>query len=101
MSKALVFTFLGGGLVVAGVMMLANRNPDTAAKVKCEFAIEEATALRVSLTDVGRATVSGDEYNGTVRMPFTAGNTSYLGECVFVDGRFHRVTINGELVAGR
>jgi len=101
MMKAVVFALLGVGVVSAGAVYLSNRDPDAAAKIKCQFGIEEATRLKVRLADVARASVSGDEFNGTVRMNFTAGITPYVGECVFEHGRFRRVTVNGELVAGR
>lgn len=101
MRKALAFTVIGIGVVISFAVIGANADPDSSAKVKCEFGIENATALRVGTRDVVRATVSGDEFNGTVRMPFTAGSTAYIGECVFEHGRFRRITINGQIVAGR
>ena len=87
--------------VIGLIYFLSARNPDTSAIVKCEFGIEEATVLPVSLSALLNATVTGDEFNGTVRIPFDAGMTSYVGECVFKDGRFHRISLNGRIVAGR
>ena len=97
--------FLKVGLVgiaaIGIIFFIADRDPDTAAKVKCEFGIEEATMLPVNLSALLNATVTGDEFNGMVRIPFDAGITSYVGECIFKDGRFHRVSLNGRIVAGR
>jgi hypothetical protein len=101
MAKAVIVSLVAVGAVAAGALLLAKGNPATAAKVKCEFAIEDLTRLNVSTADVARARVSGDEFNGTVRMPFTIGSTAYVGECVFQHGSFHRVTLNGQLLAGR
>lgn len=91
-----------GVVAVGGIgLFVGTRNPDTAAKVKCEFGVEEATALRIGVADVARATVTGDEFNGTVQMRFNAGSTPYTAECIFEHGRFRRVSVNGEIVAGR
>ena len=99
--KSLYFVLAAVAAVIAGAVFLSKRDPNAAAKVKCEFGIEEATRLKVPIADVARASVSGDEFNGIVRMPFSADTTPYVGECTFKDGRFYRVTINGDLVAGR
>lgn len=100
MPKTVIFILIGFGIIAAGIVVLNNRDPGATAKVKCQFAIEELTALRIRLADVARASVSGDEFNGTVRMPFNAGVTSYLAECTLEHGRFKRVILNGNLLAG-
>lgn len=101
MSRALVFSLVGIALAGVGVVFWVNNNTDAAAKVKCEFAIEDVTRLRVSVSDVARARVVGNEIDGTVTMPFTFRDNRYLAECVFRHGRFERVTLNGEVIAGR
>jgi hypothetical protein len=101
MTKNLFFMLIGIAAAAIAAVFLVNRDPSAAAKVKCEFAIEDVTRLRVSVSDVARAHVTGNEIDGTVRMPFTFRDNSYLAECVFEHGRFRRVTLNGEVIAGR
>lgn len=101
MSKLAAFILLGIVAAAGAGFFLRPSDPRTSAKLKCEFGIEEATGLSVGLTDVSKATVTGDELNGTVQMQFAAGSTSYLAECIFEHGKFRRVMLNGKIIAGR
>lgn len=92
---------LGIGAAIGVFFYVGSSDPDSAAKVKCEFGIEEATGLSVGIRDVARATVTGDEFNGRVQMRFNAGATPYVAECVFEHGLFQTIMLNGEIVAGR
>jgi hypothetical protein len=101
MSKTLVSVLVGIAFAGVGAALWVNSDTDSAAKVKCQFAIEDVTRLRVSVSDVASARVVGTEIDGTVTMPFTFRGDRYLAECVFRLGRFQRVTLNGEVIAGR
>lgn len=101
MVKGLVISTLGSVAVAAVVIALLPQNTDTAAKVKCEFAIEDLTALEVPLSAVRSARVTGDDIDGTVVMPFTFRGRDYTASCVFEHGRFRRVTLNGQVIAAR
>ena len=84
-----------------GYAMLRPDDPVTAAKLKCEFAIESATGYDVGLMEVSRAAVTGDVFNGTVTMPFNVAGRQRNAVCIFESGTTRQVTLDGQLLAGR
>jgi hypothetical protein len=91
-------------LIGAGIgawLMFRSDDPVVTAQVKCEFAIERATGYDISVWEVSKASVDGDVFNGTVRMPFARSGSDRIGECIFRDGRIERVAVDGKVLAGR
>lgn len=88
-------------LAFGGWMIFGRNDPETAAKAKCEYALESLSGYDIGIIEVARATVTGDVFNGTVVMPFVISDYKHRGECVFVSGSTHSVKLDGQLLAGK
>lgn len=87
--------------VLAGWAMLKEDSPIATARSKCESAIERATGHDLSLLEVVEADVQGDALNGSVRLRIERSGVSYVGECVFREGKTERVAVGGKAFTGQ
>lgn len=95
----LVIAIAAGGFFAYA--MLRPDDPQTTAKLKCEFAIERTTGYDLGIMEVAGAMVIGDVFNGRVSIPFERSGKYNLALCVFENGNIRSVFLNEKLLAGR